>query len=166
MKSLAVLAGLGLAIATGPVHADDHSVAMHEHSPAKAEAWAPGLGEIMSLQQMRHAKLWLAGSRANWALAGYELDELREGFEDAGKLHPTHGNVPVAALIARLTPAPLEAVGKAIEAKSAADFRKSFDKLTAACNACHQAADHGFIRIQRPRGSAFSNQIFEPTSSK
>ena len=162
MKCLALLAGLSLAIATGPSNADADSPAAHEHSEEKMGAYVPGLGEIMSVQQMRHAKLWLAGSRSNWPLADYELDELREGFEDAARLHPTHGSVPVAAMIARLTPAPLEALGKAIERKSVADFRKSFDDLTATCNACHQAANHGFIRITRPRDSAFGNQDFRP----
>lgn len=162
MKSLAILAGLSLAFATDPALADANSPASNEHSAPRAEAYIPGFGEIMSLQQMRHAKLWLAGSRGNWALADYEIDELREGFEDASRLHPTLEGVPVGAMIAKLTPAPLEAIRKAIEKKSAADFTKSFDSLTAACNTCHQAANHGFIQIRRPRGSAFSNQKFEP----
>jgi cytochrome c553 len=157
MKNLAILAGLSLAIATGLAHADANSP-----TPAKTETYVPGLGEIMSLQQMRHAKLWLAASRGNWALANYEMDELREGFEDASRLQPTYEGVPVAALIASLTPAPLDAIGKAIKGKSAADFKRSFDSLTAACNTCHKAANHGFIQIRRPSGSAFSNQKFEP----
>jgi len=122
----------------------------------------PGLGEIMSLQQARHAKLWLAGQHANWPLAAYELDELREGFRDAGAMHPTYENVPVAALVGKLTPAPLEALGKAIEAKDSAGFRKSFDSLTQACNTCHRAANHGFIVITRPGTSPYGNQRFVP----
>jgi hypothetical protein len=162
MKNLTILVGLSLAIATGPAHADANSPTLHEPSAPRAEAYVPGLGEIMSLQQMRHAKLWLAASRGNWALANYEMDELREGFEDASRLQPTYEGVPVAALIASLTPAPLEAIGKAIKGKSAADFTRSFDSLTTACNTCHKAANHGFIQIRRPSGSAFSNQKFEP----
>src|ERR1700689_4177434 len=46
----------------------------------------PGLGEIMTLQQLRHIKLWFAGRAGNWPLADYEVDELNEGFEDVGKL--------------------------------------------------------------------------------
>ena len=164
MKGLSILAGLSLAIATGSAHADANSAASHERTANKAEGYVPGLGEIMSLQQMRHAKLWLAGSGGNWALADYELDELREGFEDASKLHPTYERVPVAALIENLTPAPLEAISKAIKGRSAAGFARSFDSLTVACNTCHQAANHGFIRITRPSGSAFSNQNFKPGS--
>src|SRR5215471_18604761 len=43
--------------------------------------YTPGLGEIMTFQQMRHVKLWLAGQAGNWPLASYELDELNEGFD-------------------------------------------------------------------------------------
>ncbi|PYR25901.1 MAG: hypothetical protein DMF98_10670, partial [Acidobacteria bacterium] len=46
-----------------------------------ADAYVPGLGEMMSLQQMRHVKLWFAGQAENWDLAAYEVDELGEGFD-------------------------------------------------------------------------------------
>jgi len=66
-------------------------------TPAAApEAYVPGLGEMMSLQQMRHAKLWFAGQAENWELAAYEIDELGEGFDDIVKFHPTHKDSPVA----------------------------------------------------------------------
>jgi len=58
-------------------------------TPAAAEpGFIPGLGELMSLQQMRHVKLWLAGEVANWELADYEVDELGEGFDDIIKFPP------------------------------------------------------------------------------
>jgi len=57
---------------------------------ACSKGYEPGLGELMSLQQMRHDKLWRAGRAQNWALAGYELDELGEGFDDVVRFHPTH----------------------------------------------------------------------------
>ena len=58
-------------------------------------SFTPGLGEIMTLTQMRHAKLWFAGQGANWPLARYELDELNEGLEDAATFHPTHKDAPL-----------------------------------------------------------------------
>ena len=63
-------------------------------SSATPEAYVPGLGDIMSLQQMRHVKLWLAGQAGNWDLAAYEVDELGEGFDDIVKFHPTHKDSP------------------------------------------------------------------------
>src|SRR5689334_13319976 len=68
----------------------------NQTSTSSAEAYAPGLGEIMTLQQMRHTKLWLAGEAGNWDLAAYEIDELGEGFDDVIKFHPTHKESPVA----------------------------------------------------------------------
>ena len=135
------------------------------HGLARADsgAFKPGLGEIMSLQQARHIKLWLAGTHRNWALAAYELEEIQEGFDDAKSMHPTFESVPVAALVGQLTPGPLEAIGKAIKAKDLPGFRKSFASLTAACNTCHRAANHGFIAITQPRAPAFGNQQFEPS---
>ena len=62
------------------------------------EPFKPGLGEIMTLQQMRHLKLWFAAQSGNWGLADYELDELKEGFEDITKYYPTKDNVPTGTM--------------------------------------------------------------------
>lgn len=44
------------------------------------------LSGIMAQQQMRHIKLWFAGTAGNWPLADYEIDGLKEGFDDVAKL--------------------------------------------------------------------------------
>ena len=51
---------------------------------------------------------------------------------------------------------------KAIEAKNFKTFAVGYDKLTAACNACHQGTENGFIVIQRPSRPAFTNQVYRP----
>src|SRR5262245_16805635 len=73
-------------------------------------AFVPGLGEIMSLNQMRHIKLWFAGQNGNWALARYELDELDEGLKDAATFHPTHkdAELPIPELIEKMMKAPMQ----------------------------------------------------------
>src|SRR5260221_1499023 len=123
-------------------------------TPAKpaAEAYAPGLGEIMTLQQMRHTKLWLAGQAGNWDLAAYEIKELGEGFDDVVKFHPTHEESPVAPkdAIPRMMTVPLMEVGAAVDTKDTKGFEQAYDKLTSACNDCHQATNFGFNRVQRP----------------
>src|SRR5262245_17323508 len=105
------------------------------------EPYAPGLGEMMSLQQMRHAKLWLAGEAENWELADYELDEIGEGFDDIVTFHPTHKDSPVAPkdAIPRMVTEPLKLLRGAVDKKDAAAFAQAYDALTAACNSCHQA---------------------------
>jgi len=129
-----------------------------------SEGFVPGLGELMSLQQMRHVKLWFAGHAANWELAAYEVDELGEGFDDIMTFHPTHKESPVAPkdAIPRMVSQPLADVRTAISRKDAADFSQAYDALTAACNNCHQATNFGFNRIQRPDSNPYPNQIFAP----
>ena len=125
-----------------------------------------GLGEIMGLNQMRHAKLWFAGQAGNWPLAAYEIDELREGFADAERYHPHHKNVPqpLTQMIPEYVEVPLTDLSKAVEHKDRAEFTAAFDELTEGCNGCHQAADFGFNVITRPTSPPYSNQSFKPAA--
>ena len=152
-------AGL-LSLTTATAQAQMHE---HEHKAGSAAAaYSPGLGEIMALQQMRHIKLWYAGSAANWELAAYELDELKEGFDDVLKRFPTHEGVPLAPMVKTIMGREIPELGKSIEARDGGKFAAMFDALTAGCNACHQSAKHGFIVIQRPTTQPYSNQSFAP----
>jgi len=79
------------------------AAAQHKPAPAAEAAAQPGLGEIMTLQQLRHIKLWFAGRAGNWALADYEIGELKEGFDDAtqllgGDVMRQHVGEPMTAL--------------------------------------------------------------------
>lgn len=129
---------------------------------APEAAYVPGLGELMAGQQVRHAKLWFAGENENWRLAGYEVDELKEGFGDVVKLHPVleDSHIPVSKLVPTIIEGPLGEVDAAVEARDKARFETAFDKLTAACNQCHQAANFGFNVVKRPTAPPFSNQEF------
>jgi hypothetical protein len=126
-------------------------------------AWVPGLGELMLSQQMRHAKLWLAGDAANWKLAAYELDEIKEGFADIARLHPTHKKapVPIDQAIETIMTAPLDDLSKAIQKGDRKAFEEAFDTMTQGCNSCHQATDYGFSVLQRPKSNPFPNQDFK-----
>jgi len=126
--------------------------------------YTPGLGEIMTFQQMRHVKLWLAGQAGNWPLASYELDELNEGFDDVATYHPTHkdAELPIPQLIDKMIKAPLGQLDEAIKAKDQDRFAKAFDQLTEGCNGCHQATKFGFNVVTRPTGNPYTNQVFEP----
>src|ERR1700755_1322366 len=86
MKSIAVALIAAGIFAAAAVRAEDKPAAPAPDAMPVAEEHGPGLGEIMSLQQMRHIKLWFAGNAANWRLADYEIGELGEGFDDVRKL--------------------------------------------------------------------------------
>jgi hypothetical protein len=115
----------------------------------------PGLGEVMTLQQLRHIKLWFAGRAGNWALADYEIGELNEGFEDADKLVG-------GGTVAKMVDGPMKALQQAIAEKNSTAFATAFDSLSAGCNSCHHLLNHPFIVIQRPILLPYSDQSFAP----
>ena len=131
-------------------------------------AFTPGLGEIMTLTQMRHTKLWFAGEGANWPLAEYELEELNEGFEDAATFHPTHKDapLPIPQLIEKMMTAPVHDLDETVKAKDRERFVKAFDAVTDGCNSCHRATNFDFNVVSRPTSNPYSNQVFEPVQSK
>jgi len=118
----------------------------------------------MALQQMRYTKIWLAGQAGNWPLAAYEADELGEGFEAVLTFHPTHENAPIAPkdAIPRMITQPLAELKAAVARRDGAAFEETYDAVTMACNNCHQATNHGFIRVQRPDTNSYPSQVFLP----
>ena len=131
-------------------------------SACSRDAYVPGFGEIMSLQQMRHTKLWFAGQAGNWPLAEYEVEELGEGFDDVVKYNPTHKDSPVSPRDAmpRMVTGPLDDLRRAVEKHDAAAFAQTYDALTESCNRCHDAMNFAFNRVQRPAMNPYPNQIF------
>lgn len=124
---------------------------------AQSDPYVPALADIMSAAQWRHIKLWFAGKHRNWELARYELQQIRASLEQAATLY--HG-IPVDYVGA--TVAPIQAMDAAIEAKDSAGFVKGFNGLTGVCNACHAGIGRGFVVIQVPAVSPFSDQSFAP----
>ena len=118
----------------------------------------------MTLTQMRHAKLWLAGDAGNWPLAAYELDELKEGFDDLVAYHPTHKDapVPIAQIVPKMMSPPLKDLEEAVAAKNRERFAAAYDDLTKACNGCHQATNFGFNVVAKPKDNPYANQVFAP----
>jgi hypothetical protein len=132
-------------------------------SARRDEPYAPGLGEIMSLTQMRHLKLWFAGRAENWALASYETDELEEGFSDVVRFHPTHkgSSPPLSQLVPEFMARPIEALRSSIERRDLVEFTAAYDSLTEGCNGCHRAAAFSFNVVERPSANPYSNQRFQ-----
>jgi hypothetical protein len=156
MRSLTAIVSaalVGLLVAAGIAPAQ---------SPAPARTYSPGVADIMIATQMRHAKLWLAGDARNWDLAEYQIGELKEGLEDIVKYFPVYKDVPIGQMIEATVMTPLAEVEAAIKTRDRTRFGSTFDKLTAACNTCHESSNRPFIVIQRPANSAFPNQSFAP----
>jgi hypothetical protein len=163
-----------LALLAAPAVAQQHKNAPGMNMPPDMDmretkastVYHPGLGDLMTaLVQPRHTKLGLAGAAANWPLAAYELDELRESFDTVGRLILKHGSLEIAPAIASTVKPPMEALDSAIKAKDAVAFTKAYATLTDSCNACHNSADHPMIVIKVPdvTGTAFPDQDFSLT---
>jgi hypothetical protein len=144
MRRLAAVGALFIGIVCAPL-----AMAQNEYVPA--------LADIMTAVQWRHIKLWFAGKRQNWELANYELRQIKVSLEDAANLYR---GIPVEYVGA--TVEPIQTIAAAIEAKDGARFAKGFKALTGACNGCHEGIGRGFIVIQVPTGSPFSDQSFAP----
>jgi len=159
-----ILAAIVLGVLAAPLAiAQQHggTAGMNGEETKSTAPYHPGLGELMTaFVQPRHIKLGLAGTEENWAYAAYELDELRETFDDVARLVPKDGNLAIPAAIASTVRPPMAALDAAIKAKDQAAFNKAYGELTLSCNACHQSADHPMIVIQAPTVSAFPDQDF------
>jgi hypothetical protein len=137
--------------ASPPALADDQK-------PANAqEGYAPPLNLLMVATQLSHFKLWYAGVVRNWALANYELAQIRTSIDRIRHLYPKQSNM------AMMTPAADE-VENAIKVKDSVKFSAAFGKLTAECNACHEATGFGFIRLRDPRLSPIQTSPFSDES--
>ncbi|OAI14694.1 MULTISPECIES: hypothetical protein [Methylomonas] len=138
----------------------------HRHDEQSSEQiqqnFVPGLGEFMAQTAARHAKLWFAGQARNWPLAAYEVEELHEGLEDAGRYHPSHKQIkePIPSLIAAHMDQPLAKLEQAIAARDPQAFIENYDKLTEACNSCHRQTEFGFNVVVRSTSNPFTNQAF------
>lgn len=119
--------------------------------------YRPGLGEFMSGIQVHHNKLWFAGSNANWALANFELQEIQEAIDDIKEYNTDR---PETKEIGMIKPA-LDSLNESIKQEDLPNFKKSFVLLTATCNNCHRATNHGFNHIMVPTTPPFSNQSFK-----
>jgi hypothetical protein len=63
-----------------------------------------------------------------------------------------------------VTQEPMAALSRAIKDGDAARFAAAYGQLTAACNACHQAANVGSVVIKTPEAGAFPDQDFSPAA--
>ena len=128
---------------------------------ATAKELAPGLGEFMTTIQLHAAKLWFAAKAANWELAEYELDELKETMEAVKALNAEKGGVKISNVLDAVLRTQVAQLAESIKRKSSAEFQKSYDETLSACNGCHAESEHKFIQIVRPSGSPVTNQKWE-----
>jgi hypothetical protein len=128
---------------------------------ASAAAVEPELASYMSDLQHHTHKLTLSIEARNGALADFYLHEVGEIAEQVEELFPEHDGVPVARLVEDLLAPRLVALREALAHSRWDEARGDLGELVAACNGCHAAAGHGFIRVEvttmNPFNQSFAN---------
>lgn len=125
----------------------------HEPAPYK-----PGFGEFMSGIQVHHAKLWFAGINKNWALADFEINEIKEAIDDLKIYQQERPETKHLEMLDN----PIDSISQAIKKADEDAFRKNFLLLTNTCNNCHKEVNFEFNRVKIPETAPFSNQDFSP----
>lgn len=147
---------LAVFVTFAPAMAEELPFATPPHDRYASESAVGTLANIMATIQLRHIKLWSVGKAKNWDLLNYEAQKLENDFIVAAGFYR---NLPIDNVV--LVDKPLRALMDAATKKDSSLYAKAFDELTAGCNSCHVAGQVGFIRIQVPKSSPFSNQSLE-----
>jgi hypothetical protein len=129
---------------------------------ASQPAVSPELAGYMGDLQHHTHKLTLSIAAGNAELAEFYLHEVGESAEQIERLFPQHDGVPVAELAEKLLEPRLAALDRALERRRWDDAQRGLDELVAACNDCHAAAGHAFIRVEVTSANPF-NQSFAPS---
>lgn len=134
---------------------------------AHLEAITPDVGQVMQSVQSHFAKLHYAAEARNWDLVRFEREEIQEDLETVGVMKPEDNGVNLVGIISAFTnnvSGPMAQMNDAIAVSDRQLFRKSYQDMTAMCNACHQATGRPFIFITTPTNPPVFNQRWEPAN--
>jgi hypothetical protein len=121
------------------------------------------LADVMGKLQLHANKLFFAGTKQNWKLAAFYVEELEETVADIKRRENVmHGQINVSGLMPALLMPEIETLERITNNKEAEEFPKSYTRLVNGCNTCHQAAQLPFIVISEPKTPALDNQRYEP----
>jgi hypothetical protein len=123
--------------------------------------YLPSISDLMiATIQPRHERLWRAQQDGDWEFAAYELGNLGGAFRRLGQAHPTEHDTSLPDMIASVMEQPFKELDTAIKSKDSAAFAKAYANLTDACNSCHQALNHGVVRIRIPGRTSASDSKY------
>jgi hypothetical protein len=126
---------------------------------APASAADPGLAVLMERMQTYTHKLQLSLEARNALLADFYLHELEETAEYVAENIESYHDRPVGALVQDMLMPQIERLEDAVEARQWSETDSRFVDLLRACNACHMATEHGYIRIAPAEGNPFAQDF-------
>ena len=110
--------------------------------------------------QIRHARIWQVGEAQNWLLTQFQVSELREAFGEVVAQNGNHAALQpqrLADVLPAMTNPALKQLQDAADVQDKVKFEAAYDALSNACTACHAAAGHAFLVIQRPKTPVLDN---------
>jgi hypothetical protein len=138
------------------------AVAGAQLAPVEDSTATPELALLMGdLQRLTH-KLALSADAGNSELAAFYLHESQEQLRKIQSEAPEYENLPIALLIDRMAHPAYVPMQEAVTAKDAKRMREGIHVIVQACNTCHTATQHAFIRITPGTESNPFNQSFAP----
>jgi hypothetical protein len=145
-------------------HAQPAAPPPSQQPPAAQPDYHPSAADLMNIGILpRHMKIAQALNQQNWAYLAYETNELRGAFGRVARTVPRiDGKFETAEMIQSIIATPIQQLADAAKAKDFAKSTAAYAAVTAACNSCHQAVNHGVIVIKVPQGDFFPNQDFRP----
>jgi hypothetical protein len=129
-------------------------------SLASEDHGSPDFVHHMSQLQYFTHKLGLAISAQNARLQGYYLHEVEETIKKVAEVE-NHKGIEVARLVETLLEPAFLKLEQALDAPAPGGLDEPYEQLLDACNTCHEAAAHGYIRIERNGANPYL-QSFAP----
>lgn len=122
--------------------------------------YAPGLAlQMHFIQQWTH-KLGLSIEAQNTESVDFYHHELEEGIEELIETIDEYDGFPISDLASGFMIPVIESLEDAFDSGDWNLIRSRYSVLVQACNACHAATDHGFIKITEGFGNNPFNQDF------
>jgi hypothetical protein len=146
----------------GAVASSRHVFLLEERVKALEQPKPYPLGEQMGYLQRYVEKLYFAGQAKNWDLADFYAHEVDETAEDIMAAKVVKEGVEVSKLMTTMLPPAEQGLQEAVQARDPELFQARYGALVDSCNACHQEAKHGFMKITIPDRPSVTNQSFAP----
>jgi hypothetical protein len=117
---------------------------------------------VMGRIQQYHQKWWAAGQTANAQLAAFYLHELEEAMEEVAEAKIMDDGIDVSQAMRTYGLPALAELERLLKEEGVQAMHAKGAIMTNACNACHQATQHEYIRLQEPSQLLFPDQVFTP----
>lgn len=150
----AALAGATLSVSPAGVAQAPASGERHDEEPELAAA-------MSQLQTFTH-KLALSIEEQNAELAGFYLHEAEETAAQIEQDIPDYEGHAIGPLVASMLMPQFERLDGPLDSTDWAAAEDVLGHVVNACNACHEATEHGFIVIEHRRGVNPFMQSFTP----